>query len=127
MYAGEWRADAIEGRGTQRFADHSVLHAVWSHGYAEGVAQAQTTDGDRYVGGRLKGKIEGTALYLAHDGFAYWGSWRDGVPEGTGTSFTPTRILLASGTWSAGASTSGSSRGLSRSLPRAAKPSSHRP
>jgi hypothetical protein len=59
-------------------------NGICREGFAEGQGQLRTKT-DRYIGGMLRGKMDGWGTATNAKGESYIGEWRDSLPNGAGT------------------------------------------
>jgi hypothetical protein len=84
--AGEWQADLMEGRGTERLPDGSRYEGQWHEGQSTGLGVMEKPGVEREEGNFIAGKMEGPGLHrtLGDTAVVQMGDWHNDSLDGPG-------------------------------------------
>jgi hypothetical protein len=121
-YDGEWKNNAMEGRGKLTWNNGAVYTGQvrynryhgngcymdqagnkfvghWQSGVKEGNGVQFWRDGSRYTGSFLHGRRHGYGRMSQSDGSLYCGGWKDGKRNGRGIQVSACNEILHCGLW----------------------------
>ncbi|KAI8615899.1 hypothetical protein BC830DRAFT_1063912 [Chytriomyces sp. MP71] len=102
VYAGEWKHDKREGKGTYFYEDGSWYEGMWANDQKDGWGRMNYIDGAVYEGEWHKEMRHGQGILLSPSGDRYEGMWLDDAKEGPGKFIYKTKRQLYEGEWSKG-------------------------
>ncbi len=84
--AGEWQADQMEGRGTERLPDGARYEGQWREGRPTGLGVMEKPGVEREEGSFIAGKLEGPGLHrtLGTTSIVQMGEWHGDSLDGPG-------------------------------------------
>lgn len=83
-YSGDWRAGAMDGRGTLTLADGSQYDGEFRAGEITGSGLRRWASGACYTGDFVEGEMHGRGTHIAADGAQYEGEWAANQWHGRG-------------------------------------------
>ncbi|KAJ3031225.1 UNVERIFIED_CONTAM: hypothetical protein HDU68_005831 [Siphonaria sp. JEL0065] len=102
VYAGQWKNDKRDGRGTYFYEDGSWYEGLWMEDQKEGWGRMNYVDGSVYDGEWHKEMRHGQGVLLEPSGDRYEGMWLDDQKEGPGKYIYKSKRQLYEGEWSRG-------------------------
>ncbi|KAJ3240719.1 hypothetical protein HDU81_002910 [Chytriomyces hyalinus] len=102
VYAGEWRRDKREGKGTYFYEDGSWYDGLWVNDQKEGWGRMNYIDGAVYDGEWHHEMRHGQGILLSPNGDRYEGMWYGDQKEGPGKFIYKTKRQMYQGEWSGG-------------------------
>ncbi|ORY40155.1 histone H3 K4-specific methyltransferase SET7/9 N-terminal domain-containing protein [Rhizoclosmatium globosum] len=102
VYAGQWKDDNRDGRGTYFYEDGSWYEGLWKEDQKEGWGRMNYIDGSVYDGEWHKEMRHGQGVLLEPTGDRYEGMWLDDQKEGPGKYIYKSKRQMYEGEWSKG-------------------------
>ncbi|KAJ3117378.1 hypothetical protein HK100_000836 [Physocladia obscura] len=102
VYAGEWKNDKREGRGTYFYQDGSWYEGMWMRDEKEDWGRMNYIDGAVYDGEWHCEMRHGQGILLLPSGDRYEGMWFNDLKEGPGKFIYKAKRQMYEGEWSKG-------------------------